>query len=33
MTRIELFERKRRAHYRGWLIGFIFFTVFWAERE
>jgi hypothetical protein len=32
MTHIELFERKRRGFYRGWLVGFILFTVFWILR-
>jgi heme/copper-type cytochrome/quinol oxidase subunit 4 len=29
---IELFDRKRRAYYRGWVIGFVLFTVFWVVR-
>ena len=29
---IELFDRKRRVCYRGWVIGFIIFTVFWVVR-
>jgi hypothetical protein len=29
---IELFDRKRRAYYRGWVIGFIIFTAFWVVR-
>jgi uncharacterized membrane protein YhaH (DUF805 family) len=29
---IELFDRKRRAHYRVWVIGFIIFTVLWVLR-
>jgi hypothetical protein len=29
---IELFDRKRRAYYHGWVIGFIIFTVFWLLR-
>lgn len=29
---IELFERKRRTYHRGWLIGFIIFTIFWVLR-
>jgi len=29
---IELFDRKRRAFYRGWVIGFALFTVFWVVR-
>jgi len=31
-TNIELFDRKRRACYRGWVTGFIIFTVFWVLR-
>ena len=29
---IELFDRRRRACYRGWVVGFIIFTVFWVVR-
>ena len=29
---IEFFDRRRRAYYRGWVIGFIIFTVFWVVR-
>jgi uncharacterized membrane protein YhaH (DUF805 family) len=29
---IELFDRKRRAYYLAWLIGFIIFTVLWLIR-
>jgi uncharacterized membrane protein YhaH (DUF805 family) len=29
---IELFDRKRRAYYRVWVIGFIIFTVLWVLR-
>jgi hypothetical protein len=32
MTSIALFEQKRRAYYRGWLVGFILFTVLWVVR-
>jgi len=29
---IELFDRKRRVYYRGWVIGFIIFMVLWVVR-
>jgi len=29
---VELFDRKRRVNYRGWVIGFIIFTVLWVVR-
>jgi hypothetical protein len=32
MASIELFEKERRAYYRGWVLGFIFFTAFWVVR-
>lgn len=32
MTHIELFEKKRRAYHRGWIVGFVFFTVLWVLR-
>jgi hypothetical protein len=32
MTRLEIFEQKRRVYHRGWLLGFILFTVFWMVR-
>ena len=32
MTHIEIFEQKRRAYHRGWVLGFVLFTVFWVVR-
>jgi hypothetical protein len=32
MAHIEVFEQKRRAYHRGWLMGFILFSVFWVLR-
>jgi len=29
---IELYDRKRRTYYRGWVIGFVLVTVFWVVR-
>jgi hypothetical protein len=29
---IELFDRMRRAYHRGWVIGFVIFTVLWLLR-
>jgi uncharacterized membrane protein len=32
MASIDLFEQKRRAYHRGWVMGFILFTIFWVVR-
>jgi len=30
--KVELFDRKRRVCYRGWVIGFVAFTALWVAR-
>ena len=32
MTHTGVFEQKRRTYHRGWLLGFILFTVLWVVR-
>ena len=32
MVQIAIFEQKRRTYHRGWLMGFVLFSVLWVVR-